>query len=581
MIETRSEFCADVEPAPRLVRSGDLPTEDPARWEQLCCAVARLSVGGRAGDAAVLDYGDGDECETVSDVPALTDEDEAFLALDRDEREGVGGPAIFTQLAPDEHPVASSALAASLDDGIAPDILTERGLVEHILGFDRLTGWAEAKQSAYIAELASRQPRVSGRAERDRGGPGGCSEYVVHELSAMLSMTKTTAEVVLDRAVEVRRLPTLAQAWQVGVVSTAKVAIVIEETRRLPESAARAVEAEIISDAARLTTTKLRRRLRRLTAGYEQAQREKAEQARADRKVVVYPLPDGMANLVATLPAELARLAYLTLCEIAQTAPDDDTRSVDARRADALVHLITCQDPACTCGAAAAAASSCTDEPVSAGQPGDAAAAPVRDGAGLSTSSTSSAAASCHCPETGAVDCWRLPSVQVLVTIAASTLLGLDDDPGELAGHGPVPAAVARMLAADATWRRLIVRPDGGTVISLDRTSYRPGEVLGDHIRARDVRCRFPTCSRAASDKGIDLDHSIPWPAGPTTPQNLTAKCRAHHRLKTHGKWQHQQRPDGTVIWTSPLGQRYEDPLPAPLEPIRKAPDPQSDEPPF
>src|SRR6266516_3586989 len=34
------------------------------------------------------------------------------------------------------------------------------------------------------------------------------------------------------------------------------------------------------------------------------------------------------------------------------------------------------------------------------------------------------------------------PAVQV--TIALSTLLGLDDQPGELAGHGPIPASVAR-----------------------------------------------------------------------------------------------------------------------------------------
>jgi len=39
----------------------------------------------------------------------------------------------------------------------------------------------------------------------------------------------------------------------------------------------------------------------------------------------------------------------------------------------------------------------------------------------------------------------------VHVTVALSTLLGLDEQPGELAGHGPIPAVLARRLAADPT----------------------------------------------------------------------------------------------------------------------------------
>ncbi len=39
----------------------------------------------------------------------------------------------------------------------------------------------------------------------------------------------------------------------------------------------------------------------------------------------------------------------------------------------------------------------------------------------------------------------------VQVTVALSTLLGLDEQPGELAGSGPIPASVARRIAADQT----------------------------------------------------------------------------------------------------------------------------------
>jgi hypothetical protein len=38
---------------------------------------------------------------------------------------------------------------------------------------------------------------------------------------------------------------------------------------------------------------------------------------------------------------------------------------------------------------------------------------------------------------------------------------------------------------------------------------------------------------------------------------NLKCLCRKHHLLKTFWGWLDRQRPDGTVIWTSPGGQTY------------------------
>lgn len=48
----------------------------------------------------------------------------------------------------------------------------------------------------------------------------------------------------------------------------------------------------------------------------------------------------------------------------------------------------------------------------------------------------------------------RPPSrTEVRVTVALSTLLGLDDAPADLAGYGPITAEAARALARDGTWR--------------------------------------------------------------------------------------------------------------------------------
>src|SRR5581483_2137124 len=87
----------------------------------------------------------------------------------------------------------------------------------------------------------------------------------------------------------------------------------------------------------------------------------------------------------------------------------------------------------------------------------------------------------------------RRPQVQVIV--ALSTLLGLDDQPGELAGCGPVPPEVARRLAADpsGTWTRLVT-DEVGQLVDYGRTVYRPPQDLTDHVIARDRTCRGPGC---------------------------------------------------------------------------------------
>jgi hypothetical protein len=53
------------------------------------------------------------------------------------------------------------------------------------------------------------------------------------------------------------------------------------------------------------------------------------------------------------------------------------------------------------------------------------------------------------------------------------------------------------------------------------------------------------------------VDHTIPYPVGPTCASNLGCLCRKHHLLKTFWGWLHRQLPDGTMIWTSPNGQTF------------------------
>jgi hypothetical protein len=144
----------------------------------------------------------------------------------------------------------------------------------------------------------------------------------------------------------------------------------------------------------------------------------------------------------------------------------------------------------------------------------------------------------------------------VHVTMPAETALGLASSPGELAGYGPVPASMAhRLAAAGRSWRKVTLSPVTGAVVDVARTPYSPSAALADLVRTRDRTCRFPGCRHPA--RRCDLDHVRPWPAGPTTADNLAALCRHHHRLKHQTQWTVRAGPDAELEWTSPTGHVY------------------------
>ena len=57
-----------------------------------------------------------------------------------------------------------------------------------------------------------------------------------------------------------------------------------------------------------------------------------------------------------------------------------------------------------------------------------------------------------------------------------------------------------------------------------------------------------------------DLDHTNPYnetgPPGQTSPHNLAALCRRHHRAKTTGRWRYLRTPDGDYLWHGPTTRR-------------------------
>lgn len=138
----------------------------------------------------------------------------------------------------------------------------------------------------------------------------------------------------------------------------------------------------------------------------------------------------------------------------------------------------------------------------------------------------------------------------------------------ELLGFGALGPEAARELAVDPPqWVR--VETDAVPGATQGPEVWRPGCCPGSHdtgyeipaAMRRDVENAFPTC--VAPMCGVpaarcDLDHVVPWPAGPTCPCNLRPLCRRHHRLKTFDGFQLAVAADGTTSWATPMGQRID-----------------------
>jgi hypothetical protein len=337
-------------------------------------------------------------------------------------------------------------------------------------------------------------------------------ELVAAELGAELGISRGRAGYLIYRGIAlIERFPRLAAVFAAGEVEYRIVIAVIFRTDLVRDCDAVAVLDEQFARLAptwnAVSSEKVSELIdwwvRELDPAAERVARDRAE----GRCVEVFA-EDGLADIRGRVHAADGAALDARLDQLAESVCPNDPRTKEQRRADAV-------------GALAA-------------------------GAGL---------LGCGC---GGADCTQEGSaagsgVQVVITVVAEaeTVSGKSDTPALLAGYGPIPAPMLRELAGSAKLRRLLA-PADFTVES----RYRPSVAMAEFVRCRDLFCRFPGCTRPAA--GADIDHTVPWPAGPTHPSNLKLLCRPHHVLKTFATgWSDVQSPDGTVTWTSPTGRTY------------------------
>ena len=130
---------------------------------------------------------------------------------------------------------------------------------------------------------------------------------------------------------------------------------------------------------------------------------------------------------------------------------------------------------------------------------------------------------------------------KILVTVPATTLLGVEDGPAMLEGTTPIPAKQARQLAAgESTWQRILTDPITGAHLPVTAETYHPTAQMRLQLRLRHPVCAVPGCARATviaaeDDHIIEYDHDHPGKGGQTSLWNLHRLCWLHHQHKTAG----------------------------------------------
>jgi len=414
---------------------------------------------------------------------------------------------------------------------INPKMLSASAKVDYLAALDRQESWFCAlKQEALVA--------IAGEEPNEDGGIFNCVDDEEREdVATALRLSPTTAQNRIDVArVLVGHLPNTISALASGEISPAHATVIAKETATairngLSEEGVFRVEQAALAHAEFHTPGQVANKVKTTIAKFSPEDFEEiVSKARDSRRVSCYPEADGMATVVAILPAEDAQMVMKSI--------------------EAFIVKRNQEEESCTCNLKSGSSQGCVFHLREDAAEWSLLSADMKRADALTfiASQALSSIADVVRPH-------RRP-VAVSVAIDLPTVLGLAENPGQLAGYGAIPASVARKLAADGNWQRFISDPITGNLLDFGREKYVPPQELVDFLLARDRTCRFPGCGR--SGQLADIDHAQSWETGgETNPANLGLLCRRHHRMKTHGGWGLSSNADGSCLWRSPLGKEF------------------------
>jgi hypothetical protein len=387
---------------------------------------------------------------------------------------------------------------------------TDAALIDAMDEATREESAAAARRFALIGQLDARRAREWEERSLWATDP---YEAVAAEISAAQNISRGRASNQVHYARVLRdELPEVAGVFATGAIDVRMVLTIIARTENVEDDAKSRLDAALARHCVKwmkLSGPKLRDRIDLWVAKFDPAGVRIPPKIDENRYVDVGETSPGMAGIWANIHAPDAAAFDKKLDALAASVCEADPRTKEQRRADACGALGRGEERlACQCG----------DE---------------------------------ECPV--AAERKAVSDVVIHVLAEQATVDGDSDHPGYLPGFGILPAESVRDLAKTAKLKPVTV-PTGAP-----EPGYRPSAALADFIRWRDLTCRWPGCD--APVERCDIDHTVPYPFGPTHASSNKLYCRGHHLIKTFytgpGGWTDRQLPDGTIVLTAPTGHTY------------------------
>jgi Domain of unknown function (DUF222) len=448
-------------------------------------------------------------------------------------------------------------------------MLSAKDVMEEIVAAEQATRQAQGRTLTAIAEMAVRRP--GGGYANPILWPDGASEaqdgispFLACEVGLALGVSRQSAANRLDEALALTHtLPKTMAALSAGVLSLPGVRALLGETSSLDQAQMPEVETRVLNLLGRTllpglggmtpvqiaalvvthpdevawvagyaTPGEVRRLARRVVATLDADAARKAKQKTVQSRTVEIRGGggDGMAWLSGYLEEGHAAAAYERIDGVAWARSHDnpdDPRGIEEWRADVLLDLLL---GGTGFGPTAAPVNDLDTDPAASTSP----ASGSRPGCVVNINVLIDAAGVASVPRLGPVP---VDSIQTLLELATRTA-------GRVTSRVVEPVVCPGVHAVDADDPSVFAGP------------YETPPAMRRSVQLRDPVCIFPGCVQAATR--CDLDHTVPWPHGPTCPCNLGPLCRTHHRLKTLAEgWQLINHGDGTFTWITPTGKHY------------------------
>jgi hypothetical protein len=338
-------------------------------------------------------------------------------------------------------------------------------------------------------------------------------EEVAAEISAAQNISRGRAAAQIQFARVLRdELVCVAEVFSTGAIDFRMVVTIVNRTENVEAPAKGELDRALARHCIkwmRLSDKKLAERIDLWVAKHDPAAVRVPPKVKDNRYVEITETSPGMAGIWANLDAADAAVFDATLDALIATVCDNDPRTKDQLRADAMAPLARLETTLqCQCG-------------------------------------------SPDCP--AATRRKAISDIVIHVLAEQTTVDGTSDQPGYLPGFGVLPAESVRDLAEAGATVKPLKMPTGA------EPNYRASKTLAAFVKWRDLTCRFPGCDAPA--EVCDVDHTQPYPYGPTHPSNTKLYCRTHHLVKTFYTgfgWQERQFANGVVVWTAPTGHTYQ-----------------------